>query len=114
MFGQIPLLASYINEMSEAQMPVIVGGDFNRRLSKVGDEAFASLSYKKSTALQFASNSGVSKCSLRKEEDIDYILTNSKMRAFFDVEDSTERSFDGSIENWPSDHCPITVTFQIK
>lgn len=114
LFSQFPLLASYINEMAEADVPVIVGGDFNRLLSKPEDEAFSSLSYSKRTALQIASNKGPSKCSLKSDENIDYILTNSNLRDFFDVEETSERAFEGKIDNWPSDHCPITVTFQLK
>lgn len=114
LFEQFPLLASYINEMSEAEVTVIVGGDFNRHLSRTGDEAFASLSYNKATALEISTNRGPSKCSLKALPNIDYILTNYNFRELFEITDTAERSFEGQTESWPSDHCPVILTVKLK
>lgn len=114
LFEQIPYLASYINEISESNVPIVVGGDFNRTIAERGDPVWQSLSYKKATGLEIASNTSRSKCSLRGHKNIDYILTNTHQRDLMSVEDDYEHSFNGPFESWPSDHCPIVVTFTPK
>lgn len=114
LFEQIPYLTSYINEISDSNAPLIVGGDFNRKLAESHDDAWHSLSYRKSVGLTISSNSGPSKCSLKGDENIDYILTNKHHRELYSVEDEYEYSFSGPYESWPSDHCPVVVNFLSK
>lgn len=110
----LPYLTSYINEISDSNAPLIVGGDFNRKLAESHDDAWHSLSYRKSVGLTISSNSGPSKCSLKGNENIDYILTNKHHRELYSVEDEYEYSFSGPYESWPSDHCPVVVNFLSK
>ena len=114
LFEQIPFLASYLSESDSNGIPVILGGDFNRHLSNPGDEAFATLSYNKRTGMAISSGFGRSRCSLKGEEPIDYILTSGTLRDAFSVDDAFEYQFTGPFTSWPSDHCPQVVRFEVK
>jgi endonuclease/exonuclease/phosphatase family metal-dependent hydrolase len=113
-FEQIPYLASYINEVSARNSPVIVGGDFNRRLAKRGDEAFNTLGYNKMADVKISSITRTSDCSLKGEKGIDYILTNAALREALDVSETYEYTFTGPFKSWPSDHCPLIVKLTTK
>jgi endonuclease/exonuclease/phosphatase family metal-dependent hydrolase len=114
LFEQIPFLASYLSESDSNGIPLILGGDFNRHLSHPGDEAFATLSYNKRTGMAISSGLGRSRCSLKGEEPIDYILTSGTLRDAFSVDDAFEYQFTGPFTSWPSDHCPQVVRFEVK
>ena len=113
LFEQTPYLASYLAESTDNGFPVILGGDFNRRLAVAGDDVFSTLSYNKGVGMAISSVTGVSRCSLKQEEPIDYILTSADLRSFLTVEDAFEYSFTGPFESWPSDHCPVVVRFRM-
>jgi len=114
LFEQVPYLASYLSESASNDIPVILGGDFNRRLSDPGDEVFATLTYNRKTGMAISSGMGRSRCSLKGEEPIDYILTSGTLRDAFTVEEAFEYQFTGPFASWPSDHCPQVVRFEVK
>jgi len=114
LFEQVPYLASYLSESASKDILVILGGDFNRRLSDPGDEVFATLSYNRKTGMAISSGMGRSRCSLKGEEPIDYILTSGTLRDAFTVEEAFEYQFTGPFASWPSDHCPQVVRFEVK
>lgn len=114
LFEQVSYLASYVSESDDNDFLIILGGDFNRRLSSANDEVFATLSYNSGTGMEIASSKGPSRCSLKGEDPIDYILTSRELREVFTVDDAFDYPFTGPFAAWPSDHCPKVVRFEVK
>lgn len=111
LFQQIPYLAAYAREQDKGGVPILIGGDFNRRLSEPGDAVMNTLSFNAALGLRVISHSGASKCSLRGEEAIDYQLASKALADLTRDVDAYKHAFTGPFENWPSDHCPNVVRY---
>ena len=111
LFEQIPYLTAYAAQQANNDLPVIIGGDFNRRLAIEGDAAMNTLAFNKHLGLTISSHDSSSKCSLQNKQPIDYQLVSSSFAALLKDVDAYEHSFNGPFEEWPSDHCPSVVRY---
>ncbi|RWR30440.1 hypothetical protein D2T29_12265 [Sinirhodobacter populi] len=114
LFMQVPYLTSYVGQADAEGRAVLVGGDFNRRLSQKNDEVWATLSFNDKLGLQMSSVTGTSRCSVKGEVAIDYQLTTDKFRSVLTRENAYEYTFTGPFKSWPSDHCPVVVSYTLK
>lgn len=114
LFEQIPYLASFAAEIDGFEDPLLIGGDFNRRLAEPDDGVMHTLSYNHTVGLEITSPTGVSKCSLRNKRPIDYQLASKRLLDRVNVTEAFEHSFNGPFENWPSDHCPVVVRYEFN
>ncbi|WP_143811515.1 endonuclease/exonuclease/phosphatase family protein [Paracoccus seriniphilus] len=111
LFEQIPYLTAYAASQNDKGIPILIGGDFNRRLSQRGDEAMNTLGFNEQLGLKIMSHEGVSKCSLQDKAAIDYQIVSQSFTDLTKSVDAYEYAFTGPFENWPSDHCPNVVKY---
>lgn len=111
LFNQVPYLAAYAREQDAKNLPLLIGGDLNRRLAEAGDAVMKTLGYNQHLGLSIVSHAGPSICSLKGEAPIDYQLASRALSDLTADVEAYEHSFTGPFETWPSDHCPNVVSY---
>lgn len=106
-FSQVPVLESWIDARASDGDRFIVIGDFNRRLAKAGDAAWADLDdgTPANADLTLASGGRGATCDPRYSDFIDFAVLDR--RAADDLKGFEEVRYPG---DRLSDHCPILVT----
>ncbi|WP_292037103.1 MULTISPECIES: endonuclease/exonuclease/phosphatase family protein [unclassified Brevundimonas] len=111
LFGQAPVLETWIDDRANAGEAFVVLGDWNRRMASRGDAFFQALNDGEPAAASLTlTGAGRSAgCKARYREFIDFIVVGVE---------AAERVVPGSFEEYayaspeaehPSDHCPISV-----
>lgn len=107
LFDQIPVLEAWIDERGEDGRAVIVGGDFNRRLTADGDTVWADLDDGAPVDLIVAGEGITPMCDLRYNAFIDFIVINEFGASLMKDDSFAETTFE--VDQRASDHCPISV-----
>ncbi len=110
LFDQIPVIEAWIDDRSEADRNVIVGGDFNRRLELPDDAVWADLNDGDPIGLTIAGDGITPNCDPRYTQFIDFIVMNENAAAIMVDGSFVETTF--AEGRRASDHCPISVTLR--
>lgn len=109
LFEQLGILEAWIDEQSANGQPVIMAGDFNRRVEMPGDEFWNDLNDGNPSSLQIAGAGTGPRCNPRYREFIDFIVFNDMGYDAYVVGSFNETTFAEEPDHQPSDHCPIAV-----
>lgn len=107
LFQQVPVLEAWIDERSAQGRPVIVGGDFNRRLARGGDEVWADLNDGSPLNMSIAGEGTNPQCDPRYSEFIDFIVFNEAASEMVNATSFEEATFEEGFR--ASDHCAISI-----
>ena len=109
LFEQLRELEAWIDEQSADGHPVIMAGDFNRRLEMPGDEFWHDLNDDDPSGLHIAGAGTGPLCNPRYREFIDFIVFNDAAYDAYVMGSFNETTFAEEPDRHPSDHCPIAV-----
>lgn len=107
LFAQLNVLARWIGERVATGTPVIMGGDFNRRMN-IGTDIFWAL-LNADNDLSIAGAGQRAECLERYPQFIDFIVFSPDALPRYQDGSFRETTFIGDEEEYPSDHCPISI-----
>jgi endonuclease/exonuclease/phosphatase family metal-dependent hydrolase len=110
--SQVPALQAWIAARQQEGVPFVVLGDFNRHMDGK-DQLWAALSQ---TAPLVRATEGRSSPCWGNEAFIDHIIAGGAARAWMQLPTLRVLSYRESGEDWKdrlSDHCPVSVRFQV-
>jgi endonuclease/exonuclease/phosphatase family metal-dependent hydrolase len=108
LFAQLPVLRAWFDAQSG---PVLIGGDLNRRLEADSDNFWAILNEYGDLHITGA---GIGpNCLPRFSAFIDFLILNDAARPAKIEGSFAETTFGGPVEDYPSDHCPISIDLDL-
>lgn len=111
LFEQAPVLEAWLDERSEDGRAVIVGGDFNRRLTRPDDSVWSDLDDGAPVDLVVAGDGSAPNCDPRYREFIDFLVLNEYAAGLKVAGSFAETTFEEGRR--ASDHCPISMTIEL-
>lgn len=109
LFSQLVELEDWIDAQSQDGRPVILAGDFNRRMERDGDQFWLDLNDGDPSSLHIAGAGTGPRCNPRYSDFIDFFVLNNAANDQLITGSFDESTFRESEGNQPSDHCPITI-----
>jgi len=110
LFAQLNVLARWIGQRVMAGTPVIIGGDFNRRMNIETDVFWALLNA--DNDLSIAGAGQRARCIQRYPQFIDFIVFSPDALSRMVAGSFHETTFTGPEADFPSDHCPISIDIE--
>jgi len=107
LFAQLNVLARWVWQRVAAGTPVIIGGDFNRRMNIETDVFWALLNA--DNDLSIAGAGQRARCIQRYPQFIDFIVFSPDAASRMVAGSFLETTFSGPEAEFPSDHCPISI-----
>lgn len=107
LFAQLNVLARWVGQRVAAGIPVIIGGDLNRRMNIETDVFWALLNA--DNDLSIAGAGQRARCLQQYPQFINFFVFSPDAMPRFQRGSFRETTFSGIEEEYPSDHCPITI-----
>lgn len=111
LFGQLVELEDWIDAQSQDGRPVILAGDFNRRMERDGDQFWSDLNDGDPSPLYIAGAGTGPRCNPRYSDFIDFFVLNDVANGQMITGSFDETTFREPEDAQPSDHCPITIEY---
>ncbi|MEO8010139.1 MAG: endonuclease/exonuclease/phosphatase family protein [Dokdonella sp.] len=110
LFDQVPVLQDWIAARAREDVPFVLLGDWNRRLALADDEVWRRLNEGNANLVE-ASAGRPATCIARYPEYIDLIVLDPRAAARMRPGSFEEFAYGVAEADYPSDHCPVSVTF---
>jgi endonuclease/exonuclease/phosphatase family metal-dependent hydrolase len=120
LLAQVPVLEGWIDTAAEGSRPFIVLGDFNRRLTQVGDRVWAEIDDGEPANVDLTALGQDMPVSCRDNkftEFIDQIVVDRRVLPWVDrssFRHVTYRQADKAVWDQLSDHCPVLVELWMR
>lgn len=115
LFRQQKVLKSWVEERARDEIPIVILGDFNRRLQNE-EEFWTGLddpTHPSRDLVLPVRRDEVSACRQAFPQFIDYIVFNSDSFELVKAGSFGSLKFEGEEKNYPSDHCPIFIELDV-